>query len=203
MSIYTKISSLSLPKFDKDASNPHFKNKYITLDQIMAKIRPVLKEKGLLIYHSQNIDGLRTAIVDTETSEEISTFYPVPPSLSGQKLGSELTYARRYSICLLLGIVADEDDDGNEANKKEELPPPPPKPDMSKFINNVKIEFKANPTTLKEWCDKKIPVIGEKFGSVWERHCKFTVDQLCRDAFKIEPFYNITSNPTDQNGEPV
>jgi len=202
MSIYTKISSLSLPKFDKDASNPHFKNKYITLDQIMAKIRPVLKEKGLLIYHSQNIDGLRTAIVDTETSEEISTFYPVPPSLSGQKLGSELTYARRYSICLLLGIVADEDDDGNLASKPEPAQAKT-KPDMSALLNAAKIQYKENPDGFKNWCDEKTTKLESKYGSKWGKFARFELDQLCINAFKTAAIYGVPSVTMDENGEPV
>jgi hypothetical protein len=35
-----------------------------------------------------------------------------------QGLGSALTYARRYSLCAVLNLVADDDDDGNTASQK-------------------------------------------------------------------------------------
>ncbi|MEH2393859.1 MAG: ERF family protein [Nostoc sp.] len=35
-----------------------------------------------------------------------------------QKIGSALTYARRYSLCAILSVAADEDNDGNVAGQK-------------------------------------------------------------------------------------
>jgi hypothetical protein len=206
--IYKKMASAKndFPAIKKDAKNPHFKNEYMSLDGIMDSIEPILYKHGLFVSHSINESILKTSVIDVETGESISTDYPIDCKLPDQKLGSSLTYGRRYSVCLLFAIVADEDDDGNAASKKETKPQEPPKalkPDMSKFINSVKIEHKNNPANLKTWCDEQMKAINKKFNSTWERHCKFTVDQLCRDAFKIEPFYNITSNPTDANGEPV
>lgn len=39
-----------------------------------------------------------------------------------QKLGAAITYARRYGLCAILGIVGDEDDDAQSATPPEELP---------------------------------------------------------------------------------
>ena len=36
---------------------------------------------------------------------------------NAQGLGSAITYARRYSLCAVLNIVADEDDDGQKASQ--------------------------------------------------------------------------------------
>jgi hypothetical protein len=38
---------------------------------------------------------------------------------SPQEYGSALTYARRYAVSAIIGIVADEDDDGNRAQGHE------------------------------------------------------------------------------------
>jgi hypothetical protein len=42
---------------------------------------------------------------------------PLPDTVDSQKLGSAITYARRYNKLALLDIVADEDDDGNASTK--------------------------------------------------------------------------------------
>ena len=39
-----------------------------------------------------------------------------------QKMGSAITYARRYGLCSMLGIVGEEDDDGQRATPVKELP---------------------------------------------------------------------------------
>jgi hypothetical protein len=44
---------------------------------------------------------------------------PLPATEDPQKLGSAITYYRRYAIVTLLGLVTEEDDDGNAAS-----PPP-------------------------------------------------------------------------------
>ena len=41
-----------------------------------------------------------------------------PQTTDSQKLGAAITYARRYAICAMLSITADEDDDGNLVSGK-------------------------------------------------------------------------------------
>lgn len=200
--IETKLAELQLPRFEKDASNPHFKNRYITLDQIMAKIRPVLKAKSLIITHAQCAEGLTTKIVDIENEDKITTFYPIPSTLSGQKLGSELTYARRYSICLLLAIVADEDDDGNQAATTPE-PEKPKKPDISKFLNSSKIEYQNNPAGFSDWTKDKCQKIEDAFGTKWAEFARFEIDTLCSQVLKIDKIFNVSSVTLDANGDPA
>jgi hypothetical protein len=47
---------------------------------------------------------------------------------TAQGYGKGITYARRYSLCAILGVAADNDDDGNAASGREVAPPrgPPP-----------------------------------------------------------------------------
>lgn len=99
----------------KSATNPHYKNKYMTLDDIVDAVSDALASQGLVLYHSQTERGLKTIL--TDGSNGIESFYPIRDGLTDQQLGSALTYGRRYSICCLLGIVADEDDDGNKASQ--------------------------------------------------------------------------------------
>jgi hypothetical protein len=40
------------------------------------------------------------------------------PATSPQTIGGNITYARRYALCAVVGVVADEDDDGQQAENE-------------------------------------------------------------------------------------
>jgi hypothetical protein len=61
---------------------------------------------------------VRTSLTHAESGSIVEAVVPMPiPDSTPQKVGSALTYGRRYSLCLALGIVADEDDDAEAAQK--------------------------------------------------------------------------------------
>ena len=111
---------------EKLGLNPAFKSQYITLDSIVATIRPVLAKHNLSIHQSmgqvyRSEEG-RLIAVDVETTilhksgEWIACTVHCPvmkPDVQG--IGSSYTYGRRYGLCGLLGLAADIDDDGNAA----------------------------------------------------------------------------------------
>jgi hypothetical protein len=102
----------------KDGINPHFRSSYVTLNQVLDKVKKPLNDMGVVIVQSVEETGLRTRIIDTEgvgTTDEVSSLVPFPPITDMQKLGGAITYARRYSLIALLGLE-DEDDDGNAAS---------------------------------------------------------------------------------------
>jgi hypothetical protein len=106
----------NFPSIRKSGTNPHFKNRYMTLDEIVDAITPALSEQGILVYHTMHGGDLVTSITDGEST--IDSFYPLrAENKNDQQLGSAISYGRRYSLCALLGIVADEDDDGNKASE--------------------------------------------------------------------------------------
>jgi hypothetical protein len=43
----------------------------------------------------------------------------LPSGKKPQDMGSAMTYAKRYGLCMALGIAAEDDDDGNMANGTE------------------------------------------------------------------------------------
>jgi pyruvate/2-oxoglutarate dehydrogenase complex dihydrolipoamide acyltransferase (E2) component len=95
---------------------------YATLDGIMECVRVPLATNGLAVIHSLVLagegesDSVETLLVHT-SGEFIGTRVPVTVDKPGnQALGSALTYARRYGVCTLLALAADEDDDGNAAD---------------------------------------------------------------------------------------
>jgi len=102
----------------KDAVNPHFKSKYVTLQAAIDAVLPALHANGFaLIQRTSVVDGrtiLRTELLHV-SNECLVSDYPVHPvKADPQGEGSALTYARRYALMALCGI-APEDDDGNAA----------------------------------------------------------------------------------------
>lgn len=115
-----------MPAVEPDATNPHFKSKFVSLDHLIAKTRPVLNKHGLAISQAPtHIDGqpaLETTI-HHEGGEMVTSTMPLLLGGSDmQKLGAALTYARRYAWAAALGISADEDDDGNSAAQAASKP---------------------------------------------------------------------------------
>ena len=107
----------------KDKLNPHFKSKYADLDSIMKSIGKPLLRNNLLLYsffdrEDENRLFLVTRVTFAPTQEQLQISYPIVLPANDQQKGSALTYARRYSICTLLNLVADDDDDGNAAVAK-------------------------------------------------------------------------------------
>lgn len=115
-------------KVSKDASNPFFKNKYATLDNIIDEARPILTKNGLSIMQIPAGDGenviMRTLLLH-ESGEwlESDNLIMKPTKNDPQAIGSCITYARRYSITSFLSLNTGEDDDGNHASAKTNTTP--------------------------------------------------------------------------------
>jgi hypothetical protein len=97
-----------------------FSYNYASLPAIMNLVRPVLAKHGFAIVQSvssrEGQVGVQTRILPAGIESEW-LFLPAGPT--PQTAGSAITYARRYSLCALLGIAADEDDDGSSASSGE------------------------------------------------------------------------------------
>lgn len=109
-------------KVSKDAKNPFFKSKYMDLATLLEAVEPLLQERGLLL--TQAIEGMMviTKIADVSNGDALESFMQIPDNLTDpQKIGSCITYFRRYTLKSLLAIQ-EEDDDGNKASQ------PTPKP---------------------------------------------------------------------------
>jgi len=119
----------------KDRTNPHFKNRYATLDAILDTIRPTLAKHGLSVVQgaSEQTTGfnVETWLIHS-SGEYIGNVVAVPVSKQdAQGVGSALTYGRRYGVSALLALSTDEDDDGEAAVKKA-TPKAEPKPEPKK-----------------------------------------------------------------------
>jgi len=109
-------------KFNK--VNPHFRNNYASLSSIMDTCKKPLSDNGLSILQIIKTDDKGQMFLITRLAHSSGQFIESSFGLKAEKntiqgLGSALTYAKRYSLSSLLGIVADDDDDGNVAAKEE------------------------------------------------------------------------------------
>lgn len=85
----------------------------------MEACRAQLSKHGLAIIQSTQFDGenkwIETVLAHS-SGEWVSSRYPVKPAKDDlQGLGSATTYARRYALMALVGIVAEDEDDDAEA----------------------------------------------------------------------------------------
>ena len=144
-----------------DAVNPHFKNKYASLASVVDATREALSKNGLALTHTtdvlQRLDhtGSGEVYIEKEylvttlghkSGQWISSRRTVPQGMKAQEYGAWLTYNRRYALCAMVGISADEDDDGNIAqasNGKRENPNVNRAPDFAS--HEVSYDAEGNP----------------------------------------------------------
>ena len=121
----------SLPPAIKDARNSFVGNDYATLNSVMETCRDALYSHGIWLVQlpcpapvelGTGHIGLETRLTHVESGQWLSSVTVIPlPKSDPQGLGSALTYARRYSLCTILGIIT-EDDDGNAASVHPQRP---------------------------------------------------------------------------------
>lgn len=125
----------NFPKVKKDTSGYGYK--YATLDQCLDAVQGPLADQGLAITqilspsNPQEIH-LQTILMHTSGEWLLSDFAIPAVANKGmnqaQALGSAITYARRYALCAICGIAAEEDDDGAAAvppvGLRQTIPPP-------------------------------------------------------------------------------
>lgn len=111
--------------------NPFAGTKYASLDDIMTVLRPLLAENGLALVQdpvtkkeedSVSI-GINTLLI--HSSGEQMSFGPLFMILEkgakmnmAQSAGSVITYAKRYAISAIFGIVTDDDTDGVQRSQQ-------------------------------------------------------------------------------------
>ena len=93
---------------------------YADLADVLDHVRGPLTKNGLAIIQIVTPGMLITRLVH-ESGQSFESNYPLPQTaIDPQSMGSAITYARRYSICPLLGIAGETDDDAKEATEAEQ-----------------------------------------------------------------------------------
>lgn len=106
----------------KDSTNPHFKSKFADLATVRETVQPTLLKYGLAVSQLPcEVEGvgpgLCTMLIHASGEFVRATIALRPGKTDPQGIGAALTYARRYGLQAILGVVADDDDDGNAASR--------------------------------------------------------------------------------------
>ena len=129
----------------KDTRNPFYKSKYFDINSLIKQLQPLLKKHRLLLLQPIEEDMVYSKLICVDGSGGVISALKLPQINDPQKLGSAITYYRRYTLGSLLGLQA-VDDDANIAsgitlnNKK------PSKP----FLNLNTPEFEKAKKFIKE-----------------------------------------------------
>jgi hypothetical protein len=99
----------------KDASNPFYKSKYFDINSLIKQLQPLLKKYKLLLLQPIEEDIVYSKLICIEGSGGVISGLKIPEITDPQKLGSCITYYRRYTLASLLGLQA-IDDDANAAS---------------------------------------------------------------------------------------
>ena len=153
LSLHQKVykCKLAIGKVTKNANNPHFKKSYADLNAIIEAVEPILLENGLLLLQPIHGNSVCTQIIDLESNDMIESCIDLPTGIDPQKMGSAITYYRRYTLQSILSLQA-VDDDGHSASQpvKEE-----PKAKVKESLptdrfNNALAKIKAGEYTVAE-----------------------------------------------------
>lgn len=102
-------------------SGGKYKFSYATIRHIIDTVKPLLSKHKLSYSQLLEPDGTVITLLMHESGEFLSSSLLIKGESNAQGIGSAITYAKRYSLSSILGIIADDDDDGNiaEGNKFE------------------------------------------------------------------------------------
>lgn len=114
--LYKKLLAVQkeIGSVKKDKTNPFFKSSYADINNYIEEVKPVLNKHGLTIFQpliirkGKNI--IKTIIIDCDNGEEIKSMVKLPENTDPQKMGSIITYFRRYAIQSMLFLQAKDDD---------------------------------------------------------------------------------------------
>ncbi len=110
-------------KIQQEGINPAFKSRYVKNETLFSVVIPELNSCGLVLMQMPSFGpngepAMTTRITHMASGEALESTMPLLlDKQNAQGLGSAITYARRYMLMSMLGLVADEDDDGNRASR--------------------------------------------------------------------------------------
>lgn len=142
--------------------------KYADLATVIEAVRKPLADAGLVVVQTPEVNGAGFVLVTRlqhVSGQWLEASYPLPTDVGSQELGSALTYARRYSLCAVLGVAAEDDDDGALASvpapRRESAPGPLADTGLGicakhgvPYFKTPRMKTPAHRTSEGGWCSK-------------------------------------------------
>ena len=118
-SINEKLFNLQqeIGTISKDTKNPFYKSKYFDINSLIKQLQPLLKKHRLLLLQPIEEDMVYSKLICVDGTGGVISALKLPEITDPQKLGSCITYYRRYTLASLLGLQA-VDDDGNLSSNR-------------------------------------------------------------------------------------
>lgn len=107
----------------KDGENPHFHSSFASLGSVWDACRESLQKNGVAVIQGGiTIDGVPNILCTlVHTSGQwIRGVLPIVLDANPQKVGSAVTYYRRYLLASMVGVVTTDDDGEQAAGNKSE-----------------------------------------------------------------------------------
>jgi hypothetical protein len=138
----------------KDSKNPFFKSNYADFESVVTATRDSLLKNSLCVIQTTSYVGdlavLHTTLFHS-SGQFITGEYPISaPIMDAQKMGSAMTYAKRYAYSAIVGAVTSDDDDGEKAQDRG-----------IKYKQEVKQESKP-PATAQQAIESLRKTVSEK-----------------------------------------
>lgn len=104
----------------KQKSNDHLKSKYADLSAVWDACRAELQKHKITVYQApkpfERGISLVTTLFHNPSGEWLSSELQMPlEKVNPQTIGSAITYARRYALGSMLGLITETDDDAERA----------------------------------------------------------------------------------------
>ena len=141
--IYKKmhLAKQEIGKAQKKATNPRFNSNYVDINGALDAIEPILYKHGLLLIQPITDNHVCSIVIDVDSGEKLESVLRLPDLQDAQKIGSCITYYRRYTLMSLFSMQS-EDDDANKASEpqKHEFAWDTPKDTLNevRFANAIK-----------------------------------------------------------------
>jgi len=153
LKVQTEIGAIS-----KDTKNPFYNSKYFDINSLLRQVMPLLQEQELVLIQPIQDGQVKSVIIDTEGGSVESTMF-LPEINDPQKLGSAITYYRRYTLQSLLALQAEDDDGNATVNQVSEVQKDwlnENTPEFSKAIEYIKNGGKIQAIQAKYKLSKKV-----------------------------------------------
>ncbi len=135
----------------KNTKNAFLKNRYADLGAYLEVVIPALTECGLVLSQFPTGSGLVTQVTHAESGEFFRSSIPLTiTGKTGQEIGSQISYFRRYSISSILALFAEDDDNNAGSGITSETP--------TRWLNTtspewagIKNKYKSIDEVKKDW----------------------------------------------------
>jgi hypothetical protein len=190
----------------KASDNGFYKTKYADLPAVMDACRMALSSNGIAVVQTTDLadrgqaDAVLVTTLIHSSGQWISGNYPIRPAKGDpQGFASAVTYARRYALMAIAGVVAEnEDDDGEAAVGRDSKPYVPPAATKAPVSDN-KAAPSANQIKAKKFYDDSIELLGsmKTLGALiaWEEQNKDKLAKI-KDYVLPEEYNNLVGTIT-------